>query len=73
MRRTAPRRVTASSVGGGRAASGRRWRIDCYTDVDEIRTAAGPSSAVQLSVEWRPVYRLIACAAGPGRVAAAVA
>jgi len=47
MRQAAPRRVTASSVASGRAAPGLRCRIDCYTDVAEIRTAAGPSSAVQ--------------------------
>jgi len=39
----------------------------------EIRTAAGPSSAVQWGVQWRPVHRLVACAARPCGVAAAVA
>ena len=38
----------------------------------EIRTVAGPSRALQC-VERRPVHRLIACAARPRGVAAAVA
>jgi len=54
MRRTSRIGPNASScstsghaVASGRAAPGLRCRIDCYTDVAEIRTAAGPSSAVQ--------------------------
>ena len=49
-----------------------RGKASSRVRVVEMRTVAGPSSARAVGVDRRPVHRLIACAARPGCVPAAV-